>query len=177
MILKQVARNHPEYIRCNLTQTDKWLGWLNLFAKVLTECDKKVLVLIDEIDELGLSRERNGEYVYELLRLLDGIENTRNLIIMATTNRLDDLDTALLRPGRFGPIIPVNKPDKEQRKEIIEYYSNRYNYKLDPAKIVTSVKGEYSGADIRVAIEDCLIQNNRISTEEVIENLNHLVNM
>ena len=171
MIMKQVAKNHPEYVRCNLTQTKKWLGWIKVFAKILEKCNKKVLLIIDEIDELGLRRDRNGESVYELLRLMDGTENVRNLLIMASTNRVNDLDPALLRAGRFGPVINVDKPNPDQKKAIMEFYCQRYNCRVNIDEIVRTVKGRYSGADIRIAFEDCLIQGVDLSTENVQRNL------
>ena len=171
MIMKQVAKNHPEYVRFNLSQTKNWLNWINLFAKVLQKCDKKVLLIIDEVDELGLSRDKDGETVYELLRLMDGTENTRNMILMASTNRLSDLDPALLRAGRFGPVLHVDLPNDEQKRDILDFYCMRYNCEIDTEKIIGSVNGVFSGADIRIAIEDCLIQRIPITTENVQRHL------
>ena len=171
MILKQVAANHPEFVRFNLTQTRNWLSWITLFAKILEKCSKRVLLMIDEIDELGLSREKDGDSVYELLRIMDGTENTRSLVLMASTNRLCDLDPALLRAGRFGPVIHVGEPDAGQKREIIMFYSARYGGDLDADRIISSVGGFYSGADIRVSIEECLIRGTRLSTGNVIKNL------
>jgi hypothetical protein len=174
MIIKQLARNHPEYIGCNLTKTNNWLQWINMLSKILAKCSKKVLLVMDEIDELGLTRERDRESVYELLRLMDGTENTNNLILVASTNRLKDLDPALLRPGRFGPVIDVGYPNKIAKKLILDYYANRYQSKLDSDLIVNSIEGAISGADIRIAVEDCIVQNKEITTNNVIKNIKNL---
>jgi hypothetical protein len=171
MIMKKVAKNHGEMVRCNLTKTKNWLYWINLFSKVVAMCDRKVLLLIDEIDELGLNRMKNGDSVFELLRLMDGTENTRNLTIMASTNRLEDLDPALLRPGRFGPVIQVLEPEPEQSKAIVDYYAARYGVELDSEAIIYSVDKSLSGAELRLAIEDCIIQNLPITSENVVKNL------
>ena len=171
MIIKQVAINHPEFVRFTLTRTRNWLTWINLFSKILEKCNKKVLVLIDEVDELGLSREKDGDSVYGLLRIMDGIENHRNLTLLASTNRLQDLDPALLRPGRFGPVIHVSEPTHEQVCKIIQFYSKRYACILEQEKIIASMHKGRTGADIRVAIEECMIHRQEITTHNVLEKL------
>ena len=176
MIMKQVARNHPEAIRCNLTRSEGWLRWINLFSKMLEKCNKRVLLFVDEIDELGLTRDRDRESVYELLRLMDGMENTKNLVIVASTNRVEDLDPALLREGRFGPVIYVGYPDIEQKRAIIEFYGARYDSKLDSDMILEHLEGDVSGAGIRLTVEDCLVSGNEITTMRVIENLKRVRN-
>lgn len=176
MIMKQLAQDHPEYIRCSLTRTDGWLSWLKLFSHVLKHSDKRMMVLVDEIDELGLSREKNGEQVYTLLRILDGMDDTCGLVIIATTNRLQDLDEALLRPGRFGPVISVQKPDETQRIKILQYYGERYDASLDPTLVYKDIHTPVTGADIRVAVEDCLVQGKPVSNMNVANNLRNLVN-
>ena len=175
MIMKKVALNHGEMVRCNLTKTKNWLYWINLFAKVVALCDRKVLLLIDEIDELGLNRSKSGDSVFELLRLMDGTENARNLTILASTNRLEDLDPALLRPGRFGPVIRVLAPEPEQSRAIVDYYADRYRVELNSDAIINSVDKTVSGAEIRLAIEDCMIQNRPITSENVANNLVKMV--
>lgn len=56
MIAKRLARSHPEYVRCCLTHVKNWLQWVSLLAKVLGKCSRKVLLIVDEIDELGRAR-------------------------------------------------------------------------------------------------------------------------
>jgi len=105
---------------------------------------------------------------------MDGADDNRNLTLLATTNRVQDLDTALLRPGRFGPANYVDKSDEKQNKAIIEYYKKRYNSTVDAGEIIRSIEGDFSGADIRVAIEDCLMRGVGITTENIIENFREL---
>ncbi len=86
----------------------------------------RCIIFIDEIDSIGAKRtgESNGgghEYAQTLNQLLtemDGFEKT-NIIVMAATNRLDMLDEALIRPGRFDRIVEVPNPDAVGRKEIL----------------------------------------------------------
>ena len=171
MIMKQLARSHPEVVRCNLTRSQGWLTWISLFSKMLQRCDKKVLLFVDEIDELGLTRDRDRASVYELLRLMDGMENTKNLVIVASTNRVEDLDPALLREGRFGPVIHVGYPDTAQKRAILEFYAARYGSRLDADMVLRHVPEDITGAGLRLIVEDCLIRGSEITTEKVIENI------
>ena len=132
------------------------------------------LLVVDEIDELGISRDSEDGDVYELLRLLDGVDSSRNLTVIATTNRIGDLDEALLRPGRFYPVLGVEPPDRRQKMAIVEHYGERYQVSLDAGAVLDAVQGCFTGADIRAAVEDCLIEGNKITTENVIGNLREI---
>jgi SpoVK/Ycf46/Vps4 family AAA+-type ATPase len=174
MIAKRVAANHPEFVRCNLTRVDDWVYWISMLAKILDKCKRRVLLIIDEIDEIGMSRRSGRKSVYELLRLMDGVENSMNVTILATTNRLKDLDEALLRPGRFGPVMFVGAPDREQVRAILEYYGRRYSAGIDAERVLDEVELGFSGAEIRIAVEDCIVDGSDVTTDGVIENLRRL---
>jgi len=176
MIAKRVAVGHPEFVRCNLTRTDDWLYWVSMLAQILVKCERRVLLVIDEIDELGMRRGAGRKGVYELLRLMDGVESMTNVTILATTNRLGDLDEALLRPGRFGPVMYVDVPDREQVSAILEYYGGRYGG-VDVERVLDEVDGGFSGAEIRIAFEDCIVDGCEVSTEGVIANLRRIREM
>ncbi len=174
MIAKRVAANHPEFVRCILTRVDDWLYWVSMLAKILDRCERRVLLVVDEIDELGLSRRSGRKGVYELLRLMDGVEDSMNISILATTNRLGDLDEALLRPGRFGPVMYVDVPDREQVRAILEYFRVRYDAVFDVERVLDEVGEEFSGAEIRIAIEECIVHGSGVTTEGIINNLKGL---
>jgi cell division protease FtsH len=102
-----------------------------LFAKA-RRSERGAVVFIDEIDAVGRRRggpgQPNGNSETEntlnaLLVELDGFAGRRRLICVAATNRLDMLDPALLRPGRFGMQIQVDTPDEEGRRKILELYA------------------------------------------------------
>lgn len=169
MILKRVAEAFPGYIRCSLARTDDWLGWLRLFSAALLGSGRRMLVLIDEIDELGLTRERDGGSVFELLRIMDGLDDNRNMVLLASTNRLKDLDEALLRPGRFGPVMHVLRPDAHQIEQIVGFYAEMYG--VDLGGDSSASVGCLSGADIRAAFEDCIIQGQPLTRACVSNNL------
>jgi proteasome regulatory subunit len=61
----------------------------------------------------------------QLLAEMDGFENRGNVRIMAATNRVDMLDPALLRPGRFDRILEIPLPDEDSRYEILKIHSGR----------------------------------------------------
>lgn len=89
------------------------------------------IIFIDEIDAVGRQRGRGGfsggndereNTLNQLLVEMDGFDSTTNIIILAGTNRIDILDSALTRPGRFDRQITVDKPDLHGRKAIFEVY-------------------------------------------------------
>ncbi len=83
------------------------------------------VILFDEIDALAPSRGHNaGSHttdgvVSQLLTEIDGLEGLHGVLVMGATNRLDMLDPALLRPGRFDRIIEVPLPNKKARRQIL----------------------------------------------------------
>ena len=87
------------------------------------------IVFIDEIDAIGTSRGRginSGERdqtINALLAELDGFETSEPIITIIATNRIEDLDKALIRPGRFDKHIAINLPDKDDRLRILKVHS------------------------------------------------------
>ena len=123
-------------------------------AKEISPC----IVFIDEIDAVGRARGKNVNFgsnderentLNQLLTEMDGFGSNSGVIILAATNRVDILDKALLRAGRFDRQIYVELPDLNDRKEIFKVH-------LRPIKIDESVDVEFlarqtpgfSGADI-----------------------------
>jgi proteasome regulatory subunit len=91
------------------------------------------IVFIDEIDAIGTTRSNDGtsgsaevqRTLMQLLAEMDGFDNRGDVRIMAATNRVDMLDPALLRPGRFDRIIMVPLPDKKARLEILKIHTRK----------------------------------------------------
>lgn len=101
----------------------------NLFAQARKNPGKSI-IFFDEIDAIGGSRsnlsEGNSEREQTLNQLLvemDGFESTGDIIVLASTNRVDMLDKALLRPGRFDRQIGVDLPDMKGREEILAIHA------------------------------------------------------
>jgi len=87
------------------------------------------IIFIDEIDSIGMKRggfsSGGREYDNVLNKILvemDGFNDNENIMVFGATNRVKDLDSALLRSGRFDRKIYIDYPNKNERKEILEYY-------------------------------------------------------
>jgi proteasome regulatory subunit len=117
------------------------------------------IIFIDEIDaigakrvDLGTSGEREIQRtLMQLLAELDGFHPLDNVKIIAATNRVDILDPALLRPGRFDRLVEIPLPDVGARKEIFSIYIRKMKVRLedfDLERIARMTEG-FSGADIR----------------------------
>ena len=84
------------------------------------------IIFIDEIDAVGRQRggargnDERDQTLNQLLIEMDGFGEESGVIVMAATNRLDVLDTALVRPGRFDRIIEVGLPDYAGRIEVLK---------------------------------------------------------
>jgi transitional endoplasmic reticulum ATPase len=113
------------------------------------------VIFFDEIDSLAPMRGMGGDsmvterVVSQLLTELDGIQSLQGVVVLAATNRVDMIDTALLRPGRFDKLIFVPLPDKEARKQILEIHSNDKPLapEVDLEKVAEATEG-FSGADV-----------------------------
>jgi len=94
--------------------------------EIFEEAEKSApsIIFVDELDSIGPKRaEVTGEVerrvVAQLLTLMDGLKERRNVIVVGATNRIEAIDEALRRPGRFDREIEVRVPDREGRHEIL----------------------------------------------------------
>uniref|UniRef100_A0A8I6GIK7 26S proteasome regulatory subunit 8 n=1 Tax=Rattus norvegicus TaxID=10116 RepID=A0A8I6GIK7_RAT len=93
------------------------------------------IIFMDEIDSIGSSRLEGGSggdsevqrTMLELLNQLDGFEATKNIKVIMATNRIDILDSALLRPGRIDRKIEFPPPNEEARLDILKIHSRKMN--------------------------------------------------
>ena len=115
------------------------------------------ILFIDEIDAIGSRRVDTGisgdrevaRTMMQLLAELDGFDPRGQVKIIGATNRVDMLDPALLRPGRFDRLIEIPPPTKEDCLDIFKIHSRNMNIKnLDYSEIINLVEG-LSGAEIR----------------------------
>jgi len=116
------------------------------------------IVFIDEIDAIGTTRTNDGtsgsaevqRTLMQLLAEMDGFDNRGDVRIMAATNRVDMLDAALLRPGRFDRIIQVPLPDTKARLEILKIHTRRMTLDdgVDLNTIATETEG-FTGAQLQ----------------------------
>ncbi len=112
------------------------------------------IIFIDELDSLGVKREEaSGEVerrvVAQLLALLDGLKPRQNVVVIAATNRVNAVDEALRRPGRFDREIEVGVPDTEGRKEIFMIHTRGMplDENLDLDEFIDLTYG-FTGSDI-----------------------------
>ena len=112
------------------------------------------IIFIDEIDALGAKRNADSnnekdQTLNQLLIELDGFNNTGNVIVIAATNRLDLLDEALLRPGRFDRKIYVGNPNFHSRLQILEVHTkNKPLEKKVQLKDIAIKTHGFSGAQL-----------------------------
>ena len=114
------------------------------------------IVFFDEIDSIGCKRDghkgtsENEQTINALLQEMDGFTSRDGVFIIAATNRLDKLDSALTRAGRFDRQVMINKPrDWKVRKELFKYYLNKFKISddIDIDNLSKQVSG-FTGADI-----------------------------
>ena len=100
-----------------------------LFEHAKKNPNKVHLLIIDEMDAILGSRKGQTEIrnsiVNQFLGEMDGLNQISNILIIGITNRLDMLDSAVLRPGRFSCLIKCDLPNKSSRKQIIQLYINK----------------------------------------------------
>ena len=110
------------------------------------------IIFIDEIDAVGKKRDgqRNDEReatLNQLLTEMDGFENSSGVIVVAATNKIEVLDSALLRAGRFDRRIFVELPTKLERASILKKYINKIPNDLDINKVANMTVG-FNGASL-----------------------------
>lgn len=116
--------NGPEIMSKYYGQSEQKLR--EIFLKA--EDSEPSIIFIDEIDSIAPKREEvQGEVerrvVAQLLTLLDGLKERGHVIVIGATNRIDAVDPALRRPGRFDREIDIGVPDKNGRKEILSIHA------------------------------------------------------
>lgn len=175
-IVKKVIKDTPAWLHYPLKFDEDmdWVRFMKNLDKLSKFMQRKVMIVIDEIDEIGTARGMDGSAIYDLLRVLDGVQEMGDIKFIATTNRPKVLDPALKRIGRFGPIIHIDIPDVETFKAIVRFYNDRYEGIVDVDKVTDTRQGAV-GAEIRAAFEDCIIHGQDVTTDNVITNLNHIM--
>ena len=121
------------------------------------------IIFIDEIDAIGSKRldsTTSGDRevhrtLMQLLSEMDGFSSSEGISVIAATNRMELLDKALLRPGRFDRIISISSPDKDGVKDILEIHTAKVPLAkdVDLGKIAKNCEG-FSGAEIKAVVTE-----------------------
>ena len=142
------------------------------------------IVFIDEIDAVGKQRSAGGmpsndereQTINQLLTEMDGFDNETGIVVIAATNRIDILDDALLRPGRFDRKITVSLPSVKGREKILGVHA-RDKKLADDVKLRAIAKQTtgFSGAELANLLNECAIRavrdGNGTITNDIVENV------
>jgi cell division protease FtsH len=143
----------------------------SLFAKARENKASGSIIFIDEIDAIGLARKTSGgdaastereQGLLQLLTEMDGFYEEANYIVIAATNRVDVLDKALLRPGRFDRIIQMDNPSKKYRTSVLKVHSRGKKF-CDLSSVeetlekTSSITDGYSGAELANVLNEASI--------------------
>jgi cell division protease FtsH len=123
------------------------------------------IIFIDEIDAVGRSRangisgnDERDQTLNAMLVEMDGFETNEGIIIVAATNRVDVLDQALLRPGRFDRQIQVPNPDFVGREKILKVHTRKVPIGPDVnLKVVAKGTPGFSGADLANLVNEAAL--------------------
>jgi ATPases of the AAA+ class len=114
--------------------------------------NKPAIILLDEIDAIAPRREayksEGNKVVNQLLTEMDGIRTLRDVVVIATTNRIEDVDPALLRPGRFDKVVFMPLPNRDERRDIFEKYLGKETCSKVNCDALAALTEGYSGADL-----------------------------
>ncbi len=136
----------------------------DLFEEAKKRCP--CIVFIDEIDAvarrrgtgLGGGHDEREQTLNQLLVEMDGFTENTGIIVMAATNRVDILDPAILRPGRFDRKVTVQRPDVAGREEILKVHARnkKLSEDVDLEKIARTTAG-FTGADLENLLNEAAI--------------------
>jgi len=143
---------------------------------------KPCIIFIDEIDAVGRQRgaglgggnDEREQTLNQLLVQMDGFEENEGIIVMAATNRVDILDPALLRPGRFDRRINIAPPDIKGREEILNVHArNKHFDESVNFKTIARITAGFTGAELENLLNESAIlvakENRKLITEEDIQ--------
>lgn len=156
----------------------KWVGDTEEILRALFEDAKEnepSIIFFDEIDSLGRERESGpnqqfgNRVVAQLLSLMDGIDQqSEGLLVIGSTNRIDDIDNALLRPGRLDWKVEFQMPDYQGRVEIFDSLREEYHVadSVDATEIASMTNG-WNGAELESLLDEAGMVSVDADREEI----------
>ncbi|MFP3226621.1 MAG: AAA family ATPase [Sulfolobaceae archaeon] len=162
-------------------------GAVNAVKEVFNRAreNKPAILLLDELDAIAPRRENlkseASKVVNQLLTEMDGIRSLKEVVVIGTTNRIEDIDPALKRPGRFDRIIYMPLPNKEEREDILQKYIGKEECKEVHCDKIAEMTEGYSGADLAAIAREAKIKvlreiikgnvNRKLTYEDLVEAL------
>lgn len=134
------------------------------------------IVFIDEIDAVGRHRgaglggghDEREQTLNQILVEMDGFETDTNVIVLASTNRPDVLDPALLRPGRFDRRVTMDLPDMNEREQILTIHAKNKPLAKDvKLRVIAERTPGFSGADLENVLNEAAILAARKNQKEI----------
>lgn len=175
-LLARVIANETDanFIQINGPEImSKWYGESERrLRKIFKKAEENApsIIFIDEIDAISPKRgEIKGEVekrvVSQLLGLMDGLERRGKVIVIGATNRIEDVDSALRRPGRFDREIETVIPSRDGREEILRIHTRGVPFKEEQKeqiiKDMAEVTHGYSGADLEALVKEAAMSSLR----------------
>ena len=152
---------------------------------------KPSIIFIDEIDSIARARSTNGsmgggndereQTLNQILIEMDGFESDTGIVIIAATNRIDILDPAIKRAGRFDRQITISNPTLKERQSILKVHAK--GKKMDPSVSLTQIAQRtigFSGADLANVLNEAAIlatrrRNSFITMDEINLSIDRIV--
>ncbi len=152
--------NGPEIMSKFYGESEKQL------REIFEEAEKNspAIIFMDEIDSIAPNRDNvTGEaerrIVSQLLTLMDGLQGRGNVVVIAATNRVNSIDPALRRPGRFDREININPPSRDGRLEILEVHTRGMPLESDVnLERIADVTHGFTGADLEVLTKEAAMK-------------------
>uniref|UniRef100_A0ABM5GL25 ATPase family AAA domain-containing protein 2B isoform X2 n=1 Tax=Pogona vitticeps TaxID=103695 RepID=A0ABM5GL25_9SAUR len=155
----QGERKVAFFMRKGADCLSKWVGESERQLRLLFDqayLMRPSIIFFDEIDGLAPVRSSRQDQIHSsivstLLALMDGLDNRGEIVVIGATNRLDSIDPALRRPGRFDREFLFSLPDQKARKHILQIHTRDWNPKLSDQFLEELAEKSvgYCGADIK----------------------------
>ncbi|MFW9949513.1 MAG: CDC48 family AAA ATPase [Candidatus Thorarchaeota archaeon] len=181
-LLAKAVANESQSNFISVKGPEIYSKWVGESEKAVREIFRKArqaspsIVYFDEIDAISSARisvEVSGSpvaasIVNQILVEMDGIENRKGIIVIASTNRPDLVDSALLRPGRFDRLLYITAPDLDARERILKVHTKLMPIaKSVSLKHIAQLTDGYSGADLENLCREAGMQALREEMENI----------
>jgi transitional endoplasmic reticulum ATPase len=185
-LLAKAVANESEANFISVKGPEIFSKWVGESEKAIRETFRKArqaapcIIFFDEIDAIAPRRGMDvGSHVTEtvvnqLLTEMDGLEELKEVVVIAATNRPDMVDAALLRPGRFDKLIMLPAPDLETRRKIFDVHTKRVPLAkdVDLDKLAKQTES-FSGADIEALVREAALNALRENKQAKIVEMAH----